>query len=273
MVSYIGWAELWQCHSAVHYTGCLSQSWWYIHQSQYLWDSTSSYTSPYDHIRFFGFLHLLGEIWAAIVLCSGTECWRWLARHWRRMEFKMCLWRAMCLYATKPLLLSGSVHRILLIFQSSRSHCLGFCVYCLRCLAAVFMMFSFNSFFYCWLILQRLWLKILPSVLWRCWLGGRKGIRPVKNWVGAGMAICLERSADLHMVQLMPLPLTVSCFSEIQIGFTFLVPAHPGSPGQRAFKWVCVWFCKDIRRRTLIGIWMSVTGSHHATRLLDFSTY
>jgi len=29
-----------------------------------------------------------------------------------------------------------------------------------------------------------------------------------------------------------PLPLTVSCFSKIQIGFTFLVPAHPGNPGQ-----------------------------------------
>ena len=41
------------------------------------------------------------------------------------------------------------------------------------------------------------------------------------------MAICLERSADLHMTQLMPLPLTVSCFSKIQVGFTFLVPAHP----------------------------------------------
>jgi len=27
------------------------------------------------------------------------------------------------------------------------------------------------------------------------------------------------------MVQLMPLPLTASCFSKIQIGFTFLVPA------------------------------------------------
>jgi len=40
----------------------------------------------------------------------------------------------------------------------------------------------------------------------------------------------------LHMAQLMPLPLTVSCFSKIQIGFTFLVPAHPGSPGQRAIK-------------------------------------
>jgi len=39
----------------------------------------------------------------------------------------------------------------------------------------------------------------------------------------------------------MPLPLTVSCFSKIQIGFTFLVPAHPGSPGKRAVKWyVCV---------------------------------
>jgi len=34
----------------------------------------------------------------------------------------------------------------------------------------------------------------------------------------------------LHMAQLMPLPLTVSCFSKIQIGFTFLVPAHLGSP-------------------------------------------
>jgi len=46
----------------------------------------------------------------------------------------------------------------------------------------------------------------------------------------AGMVICLEQGADLHMSQLMPLPLTVSCFSKIQIGFTFLVPAHPGSP-------------------------------------------
>ena len=43
------------------------------------------------------------------------------------------------------------------------------------------------------------------------------------------MVICLERGADLHMVHLMPLPLIVSCFSKIQIGFTFLVLAHPGS--------------------------------------------
>ena len=54
------------------------------------------------------------------------------------------------------------------------------------------------------------------------------------------MVICLERGADLHMFQLIPLPLTVSCFSKIQIGFSFLVPAHLGSPGERAVKRVCV---------------------------------
>ena len=54
------------------------------------------------------------------------------------------------------------------------------------------------------------------------------------------MVICLERGADLHMAQRIPLPVTVSCFSKIQIGFTFLVSAHPGSPGQRAVKRVCV---------------------------------
>ena len=53
------------------------------------------------------------------------------------------------------------------------------------------------------------------------------------------MVICLEQNADLHMAQPMPLPLNVSCCSKIQIGVTFLVPAHPGSPGKRAIKWVC----------------------------------
>ena len=72
------------------------------------------------------------------------------------------------------------------------------------------------------------------------------------------MVICLEQDADLHMVQLMPLPLTVSCFSKIQIGYTFLVPAHPGSPGKRAVKRVCVcvclnvWFWGYAKRRTSI---------------------
>ena len=61
------------------------------------------------------------------------------------------------------------------------------------------------------------------------------------------MVICLEQYADLHTAQLMPLPLTVSCFSKIQIGFTFLVPAHLGSPGQRAVKRVCGWVCVCVR--------------------------
>jgi len=60
-----------------------------------------------------------------------------------------------------------------------------------------------------------------------------------ERW-GAGVVICLERGADLHMAQLMPLPLTVSCSSKIQIGFTILVPTHLGSHGQRAVKRVCV---------------------------------
>ena len=54
------------------------------------------------------------------------------------------------------------------------------------------------------------------------------------------MVIRLVRGADLHMAQLMPLLLTVSCFSKIQIGFTFLVLAYPGSPGKKAVKRVCV---------------------------------
>ena len=61
------------------------------------------------------------------------------------------------------------------------------------------------------------------------------------------MAICLELGADLHIAQLMPLPLTVSCFSKIRIGFTFLVPAHAGSPRTRAVKHVCVCLCVYLR--------------------------
>jgi len=51
-----------------------------------------------------------------------------------------------------------------------------------------------------------------------------------KQWWGAGVVVCLEQDADLHMAQLMSLPLTVSCFSKIQNGFTYLVPAYSGSP-------------------------------------------
>jgi len=68
-------------------------------------------------------------------------------------------------------------------------------------------------------------------------------------WWAAGMVICLEQGADLHVAQLMPLPLTISCFSKIVIGFTFL--AHPGSPGQRAVKWVYVILTHDYSMETV----------------------
>jgi len=60
------------------------------------------------------------------------------------------------------------------------------------------------------------------------------------EWWGVGVVVYLEQGADLLMAQLMPMPLTVSCFSKIQISFTVVVPAHLGSPGKRAVKRVCV---------------------------------
>jgi len=76
-------------------------------------------------------------------------------------------------------------------------------------------------------------------------VGQQKGHSACKKteWWGAGVVFCLEPGAELHLVQLMPLPLTVSCFSKIQIGFTSPVPAHLGSPGRRAVKRLCVCVC------------------------------
>ena len=76
---------------------------------------------------------------------------------------------------------------------------------------------------------------------------GHPACKKLSGGVLAWLSICLERDADLHMAQLMPLPLTVSCFSKIQIGFIFLVLAHLGSPGQRAIKRVCVSVCVCVR--------------------------
>ena len=71
-------------------------------------------------------------------------------------------------------------------------------------------------------------------------VGRQEGHPACKKQSGGVLAwmTCLEQGADLHMAQLMPLPLTVSCSSNIQIGFTFLVPAYPGCPGKEAVKWL-----------------------------------
>ena len=82
---------------------------------------------------------------------------------------------------------------------------------------------------------------------------GHPACKKTEWWV-AGVVVCLERGADLHMAQLMPLPLTVSCFSKIQIGVTFLLLAHPGSPEKRAVKRVCVCFhCHDKQLRSAVS--------------------
>jgi len=90
------------------------------------------------------------------------------------------------------------------------------------------------------MVLLTLFLLLFAFIALTLLVGRQEGHPACKKneWWGAGVVICLERDADLHVAQLMPLPLTVSCFSKIQIGFTFLVPAHPGSPG----KWPLNWF-------------------------------
>jgi len=63
------------------------------------------------------------------------------------------------------------------------------------------------------------------------------------EWWDAGVVICLELGADLHLAQLMQLPLTVSCFSKIQIGSTFWYRLNWVVPEKRAVKWICVCVC------------------------------
>ena len=63
------------------------------------------------------------------------------------------------------------------------------------------------------------------------------------------MVICLERGADLHVAQLMTLPLTVSCFSKIQIGLPFwyqLTQAVPAKGPLNECSVVVVAVIKDV---------------------------
>ena len=76
------------------------------------------------------------------------------------------------------------------------------------------------------------------------WLGGRKSIRPVKNW-GVGRCCGYLNGARCRL-EYGTADATVSCFGKIHTGFTFLVPAHPGSPRQRVVKRVRVCVCTII---------------------------
>ena len=78
-------------------------------------------------------------------------------------------------------------------------------------------------------------------------LVGRQEGHPACKKLSGGVLAWFSVWSEMQMAQLMPLPLTVSFFSKIQIGFTFLVPAHPGSPEQRAVKRVCVLLLNELK--------------------------
>jgi len=71
----------------------------------------------------------------------------------------------------------------------------------------------------------------------------------------------------MYVVQMMPLPLTFSYFSKIEIGFTFVIPAHPGSLGQRAVKWVCVCACASVFKCYSSTVAQSTADSTHYAEL------
>jgi len=82
---------------------------------------------------------------------------------------------------------------------------------------------------------------------------GHPTCKKLSGGVLAWLSVWIEvQTCIMHMAQLMPLPLTVSCFSKIQIGFTFLVSADPGSPGQRAVKRVCVFTVAYIHSASVV---------------------
>ena len=87
--------------------------------------------------------------------------------------------------------------------------------------------------------------NIVPSVFWRCWLGGGKGIWPVKNWAVGGLvsfSVWSEVQTCIWPSWCHYLSLSLASV-KFRLVFTFLVPAHPGCLRQRAIKWVCVFVC------------------------------
>jgi len=116
---------------------------------------------------------------------------------------------------------------------------------------------------------------IMPSVLLRCWLGGRKDIRPVKTeWWDAGEVIYLGEGADLHMAELMPLPLTVSCCSKSRLVLPFWCQLTRVVPDKikegRKMLCVCVCFiiinggkcCAAVSGHFSAFQWLGGTGNH-----------
>ena len=112
------------------------------------------------------------------------------------------------------------------------------------------------------------------------WVAGRASGLQKTEWWGAGVVLSLKRDADLHMAQMMPLPLTVSCFSKIQIGFTFLVLANLGSPRKRAITHAVVVVVNEklsldrtFSKRTHCASYAQMTINPVCIALLDIPRY
>ena len=76
-------------------------------------------------------------------------------------------------------------------------------------------------------------------------LVGRHEKHPACKKLSGGVLTWLSDWSYMHLCRLAYSPADATAthcllLQYIQIGFTFLVPAHPGSPGQRAIKWVCM---------------------------------
>ena len=89
---------------------------------------------------------------------------------------------------------------------------------------------------------------------------GHPACKKLSGGVLAWLSVWNKVQTCIYMAQLMPLPLTVSCFSKIQIGFTFLVPAHPGSLEHRAVKQVCACVCdlSDTVTKITVSVILSI---------------
>ena len=164
-----------------------------------------------------------------ILLCTPTSS----AVTWQ-VQLKALLLRKACIvcYKLAREQLSTQMYGVALNFARQAFYCFG-------------MFLSQNLCgFYCALYVY------CAFSAWTRLVGRQEGhlaCKKLSDGVLAWLFICLERGADLHMAQLMPLPLTVSCFSKIQIGFTFLIPAYPDSPGKGPLNGcvcVCAISCK-----------------------------
>jgi len=131
---------------------------------------------------------------------------------------------------------------------------------CFPCEPCWFLLGFFLRLF--WKRTSMLW---LPSVLWCCWLGSRKGIRLVKKygedgggghwlvrmeWRPAGWSVCLP---------LLIFPCTIKSRSSL------LALAHLGGPGKRAIKWLCCGGGTYLFK-SLVGIWVCVVVCYMAVK-------